>query len=83
MHFNNMMWGWGNWWSWSMFVAMFVFWAGIIGLILWAVSGRRVHAPVAAAPPVEDPRETLKRRYAAGEIDSAKFEQMKRDLSLG
>ena len=80
MHFANMMSGWGGWWSWSMFVAMFAFWGGLIALILWGVSdlGRR---PAATAPTFVNALETLKRRYSAGEIDREEFEQKKRDLS--
>ncbi len=80
MLFGTMMWGWGGWWSWSMFIAMFAFWGGLIALILWGVGefGRR---PAAIAPTFENAHETLKRRYAAGEIDREEFEQKKRDLS--
>ena len=74
-------WGWGAF-SWTMYLGMIVFWVGIIVLVIWAVRSLMAAGVAQTAP--QSTRETaadvLKRRYAAGEIDTAEFEQKRRDL---
>jgi len=90
----GMMWGYGNpgtaatagGWGWGLTMAfgmlmMLAFWAALIaGAILlarWAI-GQPRGASGAAAP--EEPTDILRRRYAAGEIDQATYQQMKTEL---
>jgi len=88
MGYFDMMSGWGWAWSgWVMYLGMIAFWAGVVALVIWAI--RAVGAPRATpatppsgplAPPASA-LDILKRRYAAGEIDAAEFEQKRRDLA--
>lgn len=83
MGYYDMMSGWGGGWAgWTMYLGMIVFWVGLVALIVWGLRGAAGSGPAQAAPqPVhESARDVLKRRYAAGEIDAAEFEQKKRDL---
>jgi putative membrane protein len=83
MGFNDMMSGWGGGWiSWTMYLGMIVFWVGMVAL---AALGARGLARSGAVQPAQQLRQesaadVLKRRYAAGEIDAAEFEQKRRDL---
>ena len=83
MGFNDMMsvWG-GGWISWTMYLGMIVFWVGVVALIVWGVKGLAGSAAARSAPqlPFESAPDVLKRRYAAGEIDAAEFEQKRREL---
>jgi len=57
---------------------MFIFWGGLIALIVWGiikVSRRGVSTPK------HDPLNVAKERYAKGEISREEFEQLKKDLS--
>jgi putative membrane protein len=75
----------GDWW-WMAF--MMLFWAAVLVLLVWAVirlsrALESRHAPVAATRPLqhrETPRETLDRRYAAGEIDTATYNEVRARL---
>ncbi len=84
MGFNDMMSGWGGGWvSWTMYLGMIAFWVGVVALIVWGLRGAIGSGSalaVAQLPPQESAGEVLKRRYAAGEIDAAEFEQKRRDL---
>jgi putative membrane protein len=86
MGFYDMMSGWGGGWaSWTMYVGMIVFWVGIVAFVIWGIKAWAGPAAVPSVPQVSQaPRESaadvLKRRYAAGEIDAAEFEQKRRDL---
>jgi putative membrane protein len=83
MGFNDMMSGWGGGWvSWSMYLGMIVFWVGVAALIVWGIRGVVGSGHTQAVPqsPRESAGDVLKRRYAAGEIESAEFEQKRRDL---
>jgi len=54
-----------------------VLWIVLIALVVWAVVAlfnRKGHSE-------EPPLETLKRRYARGELDEAEFEQARRSLA--
>ena len=72
-----MMWGMG-FGGWGMLLGG-VFWLLLIVVVVWALVGRtgqdarpsRMH---------DDPMETLKARYARGEISREQYEQMRRDI---
>ncbi len=69
-------WGWGGWGMGTMLI-LFVFGGLVIVAIVlgirWLITqGREVQT--------DSPLDTLKRRYARGEIDKDQFEAMKRDL---
>jgi putative membrane protein len=68
--------------AWALGALMMVaFWGAIIiGVVLFAgwATGR---APSGLGSSAEDPLATLRRRYAAGEIDRSTYEQMKAELS--
>lgn len=75
--------GWG--WAWGLLT--FLFWAAIIGLIVWSVL--RLGRGTGAGPvPISRPpypqhasaREILDRRYASGEIDAASYDEMRARL---
>jgi putative membrane protein len=87
-------WGWGGGWGVLMMIGMVLFWAAVIYLIVLAVrnwGGGHVHSTVQGPAqgmtqgplqsPTEAPLDILKRRYAAGEIDKAEFDQKKSDLT--
>jgi putative membrane protein len=71
------MWGLGMGFGW---LAMLAFWgiliAGLVLLVRWA-SGAMPHGGSTAA---ESPRDILKRRYAAGEIDQPTYERMLKEF---
>ena len=71
---NNILGGYGHMFGFGIFgfLIMILFWAALIYLIYLAIknlTGQR-----------ESALETLKQRYAKGEINKKKFEEMKRDL---
>jgi|NGEPerStandDraft_8_1074529.scaffolds.fasta_scaffold00946_6 putative membrane protein len=81
--FYDMMSGWGGGWiSWTMYLGMVVFWVGVVALIVWGIKGLAGSGAAQTAPqlPRESAADVLKRRYASGEIDSAEFEQKRREL---
>ena len=62
-----------------------LFWAVVIGLIVWLVSGlvsgrRAANLPASTTPPVESALDILQKRYARGEITKAEYEELRRDL---
>lgn len=58
-------------------VWMFLFWGGLIALIVWGITRltRRDELTTKHAP-----LEVVKERYARGEINKEQFEQIKKDL---
>lgn len=60
-------------WGWTM---MLVFWAVVIGLVVWASRG----GFTPHKPPSSNALDILERRFAAGEIDHDEFEEKKRIL---
>ncbi|HET6476570.1 MAG TPA: SHOCT domain-containing protein [Thermoleophilia bacterium] len=86
MGFYDMMSGWGGGWtSWTMYLGMIAFWVGVVALVIWGVKAlagptAARSAPHASQVSLESAADVLKRRYAAGEIDAAEFEQKRRDL---
>ncbi len=65
----------GGPWGW---ILNLLFWALLIAGALWL--GRRLLGGSATVTSRETPLETLKRRYAAGEIGRDDFERMKREV---
>lgn len=66
-------------WGIGMIVLMFLFWAAIIGLIVWAVL-RLTRSRGAHTGNRKDALDIAKERYARGEITKEQFEQIKKDL---
>ena len=75
------MWHYGDGMGWWMLFGgawMFVFWGGLIALVVWGVtklSGR------GNSSTGKNPLDVAKERYAMGEISREEFEQIKKDLS--
>jgi putative membrane protein len=70
-----------GWEAWGTFVLMLVVVIAIIVAIVYfmrAVAGPS--APNSSSAPPESPRDILKRRYAAGEIDREEYQQKLNDL---
>ena len=68
-------------WGWVLFggLMMLLFWGGLIALAVLAfraLSGPRQ----SSVAPTETPLDILKRRYAAGEISKAEYDEMRSDL---
>jgi putative membrane protein len=85
MGFYDMMSGWGGgFFGWSMYLGMIAFWVAVVVLVVWlvkAVGSSGPSQPAAAGPAQpESPLDTLKRRYAAGEIDSSEYQRRKADI---
>jgi putative membrane protein len=73
--FHNWFWGGGMWFGW-------IFWVGIIALIIYLIinqgnKNRQINMP---PPYTETPLDILKKRYAKGEITKEQFDQMKKDI---
>ncbi|EGB16171.1 Protein of unknown function DUF2078, membrane [Pseudodesulfovibrio mercurii] len=66
----------GGWFMILLLVAAVV----VVALLLRGSPGRN-NGGNSRGPSGETPLDILKRRYAAGEIDKAQFEEMKRDLT--
>ncbi len=63
-------------------VAMVAFWTAIVvGIVLLVRALVGVPITQTSARDVEEPLTVLRRRYAAGEIDEATYERMKRELA--
>ena len=92
-----MWWGSGFGWGWMIFggLAMLLFWGGLIALVVLAVRAfagagqpANLARPVlsrAEASPASMPDtalETLKARYARGEITKEEYEDIRRDLTV-
>ncbi len=75
------MWHYGDGMGWWMLFGgawMFVFWGGLIALVVWGVtklSGR------GSSSTRKDPLDVAKERYVMGEISREEFEQLRKDLS--
>jgi uncharacterized membrane protein len=65
--------GWG--WGWMFF--MLLFWAAVIGLVVWAV----IRNP-ATTQPKADPESILAQRFALGEISSEEFAERRSALRV-
>jgi putative membrane protein len=75
----------GDWWWMAL---MMLFWVAVLALLVWAVVrlSRAIESHHSSSGGVrpsgnrETPRELLDRRYAAGEIDSATYSEMRTRL---
>lgn len=69
----------GDWW-WMGF--MMLFWIAVLVLAVWMVVrlSRAIESRHVSTGAREMPRETLDRRYASGEIDSATYMEMRARL---
>jgi len=67
----------GNWWMIFGGIGMFIFWGGLIALIVWGIARftRREESTTKHAP-----IDVAKERYARGDINKEEFEQIKQDL---
>ena len=67
-----------SWWPWFGGVSMFIFWIGLIALIVWGVIAfTRSNRHDSKFTPIE----IAKERYAKGEITKEEYEQYKKNLS--
>ncbi|MFC2001888.1 SHOCT domain-containing protein [Chloroflexota bacterium] len=66
-----------GWWMALGGLWMFLFWGGLIGLIVWGITkiSRRDGSVIKL-----NPLDVAKERYARGEITGKDFEQIKKDL---
>jgi putative membrane protein len=73
-------WHWGGF-GWGMmavgFLCMILFWAVVIGLVLWGVR----HYNTRKTSGNDSALEIARQRYAKGEINKEQFEQIKKDLN--
>jgi len=67
----------GGWWMLFGGIWMFIFWGGLIGLIIWGIT-RLTRRDVSMVK--HDPLDVARERYARGEITRKEFEQIKKDL---
>ena len=79
-----MMWDYGGAWGAWMFLFMIVFVVAIVVAVVFLVRGLSSpgQAPRSSSPEGPSPKDILKRRYAAGEIDREEFQQRLHDLEL-
>ena len=84
MGFFDTMSGWGGGWAlWTLYLGMIAFWVGLFALLFWGIcSASRSGAlqTVRRQARSGSAADVLRRRYAAGEIDAAEFEQKRREL---
>ncbi len=71
-----MMNGFGGGWMLLGGIGMFIFWGGIIALVVWGITRLTRHDSTTRHSPLE----IAKERYAKGEITKEQFEQIKKDL---
>lgn len=72
--------GWGGWLVGGL--VMLLFWGGLIALVIFtirALAGANQNKST-KSPSGETALDILKRRYAQGEIDKAKYEAIRRDI---
>jgi putative membrane protein len=77
-----MMWGYGSGWGVWMFLITVVFVVAIVVAVVFLVRGLTAAGQTQRSPTAEasSPKDILRRRYAAGEIDREEFQQRLRDL---
>jgi len=66
--------GFGYWGFWN--IVWYLFWIGIIVLIIWLI----YKFIIKKEPSSETPLQILKERYAKGEISKKQFEDMKKEI---
>ncbi|MBF4483017.1 MAG: SHOCT domain-containing protein [Dehalococcoides mccartyi] len=69
-------------WGWMFFggIFMLIFWCAIIGVIIWGIVQLVRKGQPSSSATKTHYMETLKERYAKGEISKEEFDQMKKDL---
>jgi putative membrane protein len=67
------MWGWDGGGGWLMIGIGMVLWVAVIALVVWLVV--RASGPRTGGPGSETAEELLRRRNAAGEIDTEEFQR--------
>jgi len=80
-----MMWGYGfnnGGWGWGGMILMMIFWALVIGLIIWGAIRMGKHGCMMHHDHGNNALDIAKERYAKGEIDDKEFEKIKKALSL-
>lgn len=77
-----MMWDYGGGWGWWMFLMMIIVVVAVVVGVVFLVRGvtTQGQTPRSTVPEGPSPKDILKRRYAAGEIDREEFQQRLRDL---
>jgi putative membrane protein len=71
-----------GWWMVFGGILMVLFWAGIIGLVVWGVAKLAGYQNSGAAPAKKGGAlDIAKERYAKGEISKEQFEQLMKDLA--
>jgi putative membrane protein len=78
MHDWNWDGSWGGWWGLVMLAAMFLFWGGLIWVVIYAIRG--FARPGDPRPRQISAIEVLEERFARGEIDRDEFEERRRVL---
>jgi putative membrane protein len=77
---------WGEWWVWLIGVLlMFLFWAGVIALIIYAIRAIAHSNKGGSEPPSSSYQrgsylDILKERYARGEITREEYKETRREL---
>ena len=66
-----------GWWMIFGGVWMFLFWGGLIALIVWGVT-RLLHRDSGASK--HTPLDIAKERYARGELSKEEYERLRKDL---
>lgn len=78
-----MMWDYGGGWgAWMMFLVTIIFVAAVVIAVVFLVRGATGGGQTSHGSSHEgqSPKDILKRRYAAGEIDREEYQQRLRDL---
>ncbi len=72
--------GWGGWLVGGL--VMLLFWGGLIALVVFSIRAftNANRNKTTQTPSGETALDILKRRYAQGEIDKAKYEAIRRDI---
>ena len=70
----------GGWWMLGGGIFMVLFWAAIIGLMVWGII-RLTRYTGFNSTTKQSPVDITKERYARGEITKEQYEQIKKDLS--
>jgi putative membrane protein len=67
-----------GWWMVFGGVWMLLFWAAIIGLVVWGI--RAITGSTGSPVNLEEPLEIARRRYSRGEITKEQFEEIRATL---
>jgi putative membrane protein len=71
---------WGSGWTWAGGIGMILFWAVIIGLVVWGIRRAMHHGHFTGMSGGKTPLDIARERYAKGEITLAQFEEIKKNL---